>query len=129
MKPALAHVTRRIKGTATPRLLFWVLFGWLVIQLIGVMIWAWATFPTDSDVVALAGAASKDTAAQAVALRAQWQQSIVGIGTGLAITPMTALLSAVVGYLLHDGKTTPSAASGSTDTPHPDAPPTTGSSS
>ena len=103
--PGLGRPT--LRGLGTAKLLFVVLFGWLVLQLFGLMIWAWATYPSNADVIKVAGSASKDTAAQAVALRAQWQQSVLGIGTGLAIAPMTALLSAVVGYLLHDVRPDP----------------------
>jgi|JI8StandDraft_1071087.scaffolds.fasta_scaffold13125_3 hypothetical protein len=92
------------RNLATAKWLFRILFGWLVLQLIGLTIWAWLTYPTDAAVIRIAGAPSEATAVQAIALRAQWQQSVLGIGAALAITPMMALLSAVVGYLLRDAQ-------------------------
>jgi hypothetical protein len=80
--------------------IFVVIFGWLALQLVGLTVWAAVTYPSAAEVRLVAGADSTEALDVLLELRSQWLHEVTTIGTTLAIAPMTALLSAVVGFLL-----------------------------
>jgi hypothetical protein len=77
---------------------------WLIVQLTGVTLWSLWTYPTMADLDALTELDDQERLDGLLEMRREWLDQIVAIGTGLAVTPMTALLSAVVGYLLRGMK-------------------------
>ncbi len=81
------------------------LFKWLLILafflLLGLMGYAWWTYPTSADATGLLPpAASLDARLDAVReLRRDWLQQVKDLGQMFVLTPVLPLISAVIGYL------------------------------
>ncbi|GAA0811046.1 hypothetical protein [Spirilliplanes yamanashiensis] len=90
------------------------LFKWLLILafflLVGLMGYAWWTYPTTADATALLPAASGlDARLEAIReLRRDWLQQVKDLGQMFVLTPVVPLIAAVVGYLFGVRRSTPS---------------------
>lgn len=93
--------------TTVGLLIFLALFLWVVGALVGLTFWGARTWPSIEDAQALSEGTDEDALAVYRSLRTQWLTEIKELGTTLTLTPATALISAVIGFLLrgeHDGE-------------------------
>lgn len=102
-------LTTSNRRTIVGLVIFIVLSVWVLGALSILTWWGWYTYPSFDDAEALAaGIEDSDALVVLKELRSEWLSTVKDLGLTLTVTPATALLSAVIGYILRGEHDAPS---------------------
>lgn len=75
--PMTTGMIQRFRNVPPAAWIFLAIFGWLVAQLIGLTVWAWVTYPRQSDLTFLGTVDGMQKLEALIEMRRQWQDTIV----------------------------------------------------